>query len=827
MIVLLGVASSAQAAWVTFVNQTTTRMPTGPGLNDPATSTADVEEKDYQWGDVDNDGDIDLICMRKIPFTFAGGKTDVLFMNENGVLIDRTALYAAESINVPAGEGTSHGFQDLTNTRKSILMDINNDGWLDIVTAITISDGLPKYIGQPRVYINKGEIDGVWQGFQYDYNRIPQLLSKTGVVANPRFCSIVAGDVNGDGYIDLYFSDYDSGEVGPPENGANDYDNKLLMNSGAANPGYFTDQSTARMGALYNYAGVGNKNLLYATFGAEAVVADMNGDGYKDVVKITTLTTPIHVAMLTNPPANPGFWTSASYKPFYSLAPYFVSAGDLNGDGKLDLVITDDGTDRYLLNTGNDVNGAANFTSFTVQSALGVEADFGSQSVIVDLNNDGWNDVLIDDVDADTFGCARRTCIYQNLGNAPNITLKEQSPSVIPTAMLKGVHNIAVFDIDGDGWKDIVLGRCATTEVWMNVPPASLTISYPSGHPAALTPDQPTTFQVQLTGANGGIPMANSGKITISIDGASSTTTSMTPLGGDLYEATIPATACPSNVRYSLSGQVSTGGTFNDPPKSGTFFSARAVSSVNTVLNDAANRLGAWTVTNDPSLTSGAWVAAVPVGTWNEGFRAAPNADHTTGSGSAFVTQNGAPGGPPLAASVHGGATALISPTIDLTGSNATISFARWFYSSTTQPALSVSVSNNNGATWVPVASYAGASANGPQPSSQATTWQVSSFVVGDFVAPSAQVKVKFSVSSTQPGAIVEAGVDDFQVDQFICAIPCPADINGSGAVNVDDLLAVINAWGPCAGCTADINADGVVNVDDLLAVINAWGACP
>lgn len=61
----------------------------------------------------------------------------------------------------------------------------------------------------------------------------------------------------------------------------------------------------------------------------------------------------------------------------------------------------------------------------------------------------------------------------------------------------------------------------------------------------------------------------------------------------------------------------------------------------------------------------------------------------------------------------------------------------------------------------------------------------------------------------------------------FQCPQPCPGDINGSGMVNVDDLLAAINSWGPCAGCPADTNGDGLVNVDDLLAVINHWGPCP
>jgi hypothetical protein len=59
-----------------------------------------------------------------------------------------------------------------------------------------------------------------------------------------------------------------------------------------------------------------------------------------------------------------------------------------------------------------------------------------------------------------------------------------------------------------------------------------------------------------------------------------------------------------------------------------------------------------------------------------------------------------------------------------------------------------------------------------------------------------------------------------------------PADISppeGDGIVNVDDLLVVINAWGPCSqprNCIADIaptddNDDGVVDVNYLLTVIN------
>jgi hypothetical protein len=56
---------------------------------------------------------------------------------------------------------------------------------------------------------------------------------------------------------------------------------------------------------------------------------------------------------------------------------------------------------------------------------------------------------------------------------------------------------------------------------------------------------------------------------------------------------------------------------------------------------------------------------------------------------------------------------------------------------------------------------------------------------------------------------------------------PCIADIDRNWTVNIDDLLAVITAWGTTDPLnSADVNHDHVVNIDDLLAVITAWGAC-
>ena len=57
------------------------------------------------------------------------------------------------------------------------------------------------------------------------------------------------------------------------------------------------------------------------------------------------------------------------------------------------------------------------------------------------------------------------------------------------------------------------------------------------------------------------------------------------------------------------------------------------------------------------------------------------------------------------------------------------------------------------------------------------------------------------------------------------CPNPCPADIDGSGAVDVADILALIGGWGG-NDPTHDIDGDGSVGVSDLLIIIAAWGPC-
>lgn len=743
---VIDAAVAGSGGWVQFSDETAARL-----VADPSVGVSDPNEKDYAWGDVDQDGDIDMICTRKEPFTTPGRRTNVLFMNENGVLVDRTAQYAVDS-DIPGDQG----FLTPTNDRDQLLVDLNGDGWLDIVTATTISEGQPKHISHPRIYVNKGEVAGVWQGFRYEDARIPQIFTITSPHAvAPRFCSVAAGDVDNDGDLDLYFGDYDSAGAGgsSPENAADDVNDRLFINNGL---GFFTDSLETRM----------NASMLLSAFSMAAAIVDMNGDGVVDVVKDSALNVPQRVSISYNNLANPGFFNG--FEAVYNNSPYHITVGELNNDGRPDMIVTDDGPDQYMLNVGNGADGFADFQTQPFSFLDGGSDDgFGGDNFIADLNNDGFNDVIITDADVDIPGCSRRMHIYRNLGNVPSVTLQEQGGAAPWTP--NGVHDLALFDINGDGWTDMVIGTCTGTQVWINIPPVNLQFAYPDGIPGQVTPNQTTSFRVTVTGA-GSQPQPGTGKQFVSVDGGPFVQSSMSEQSANVYFANLPATPCTSTIRFYFTVDVVGGGTFSDPSGApGSTYSALSSLGQVVVLDDKFETdVPGWAVTNDVSLTAGAWTRVDPVGTFfptGSSTPAQPENDFGQAADQLFcyVTQQS---NDAVASNddVDGGPTILNSPVIDLEGTDAYISYARWAFWSAAgvQDFLATEVTNN-GTTWVTVSST----------SSTGGDWEPQSFRVSDYVQPSANVRVRFVANDTPNDSVLEAAIDNFLVTRLVCPASC------------------------------------------------------
>ena len=780
---VLCAAATAQN-WIDFADETDARLQA-----DPALGTSDDQEKDYIVGDLDRDGDDDLICVRKEPFTSSGRGINVLFMNEGGVLVDRTAAYASDS-----DISGDQGFLTPTNDRDVELVDVDGDGWLDVVTATTLTDNDAKHLSHPRIYMNLGESDGLWLGLRHEDARIPMMHPTAG----PRFCSVASGDIDGDGDMDLYFGDYDSGTTQ-----IFDYNNRLLINDGS---GFFTDESNERL----------TPEMLESAFGAASEIRDMNGDGVLDIVKQTSLNPPQHIAVTWNDPDNEGVFNG--YQIVDQLAPYFVSVGDLNGDGMLDMVVVDDGVDTYYLNQGNDGNGHAQFGQRSFDS---VTSGFGGDAYISDLDNDGNLDVIITDVDVDIAGCSRSTHIMRNRGESPEVTFSREAVG-IPENMLQGVHDVALIDLNGDGWLDMVMGRCSTTEVWMNQPPTGIVFAWDGGIPSYVSPgeERPVQFQLQPVGAVEVAP--GSGEFFVRAPGEAWASVAVQDLGDHSYAANLPAIECAASIEFYARGETIDGTGFTDPgsaPAAG--YSAVGADGTETLVRlDFEEPAVGWSVENDPSLSTGAWEQVDPIGTLFGTTPSQPEDDATNGADAVqcFITQNGSEGGSAGEADVDGGPTVLVSPAIDLDGTDGTISYARWFFDSETGDSLVTEVSSDDGMSWVLVHESTGTN----------SAWETASFRVGDYVVPSAAVRVRFVANDGASPSVVEAGIDNLQLDVFACDEdePCVGDIDGSGGVDVDDVLLVLGDFGNQTSGPSDLDGDGWVTVNDVLVLIGAWGPC-
>ncbi|MHC5115059.1 MAG: hypothetical protein ACYTGP_11610, partial [Planctomycetota bacterium] len=193
---VLAATGALHAQWAELADETGWRLACGDqeGANCSVATLQNGDEKDFAWGDVDMDGDLDLVSVNKQIGMSTGRRRNFLFMQEDGMLVDRTTQYAsAATVTLQLGQ-QSQGFLDLTNDRDVVLVDVNGDEWLDVVTATTLSGPEGKAVSHPRVYINLGEVAGVWQGFLFDdADRVPTMP------AEPRFCAVSAGDVDGDG----------------------------------------------------------------------------------------------------------------------------------------------------------------------------------------------------------------------------------------------------------------------------------------------------------------------------------------------------------------------------------------------------------------------------------------------------------------------------------------------------------------------------------------------------------------------------------------------------------------------------------------------------
>ena len=245
------------------------------------------------------------------------------------------------------------------DTRTAVWGDINNDGWQDL------------YVG------NKGTLDKLFLNLGND--NFEEISTSAGIqqLGHPK--SVNMADVNQDGFLDIYISNF-AGE------------NVLYLNNGDKT---FTDY-TLTAGALDRGRAMGS------------IFFDYDKDGDVDLYLVHDGNEPNFLYQNDGT----GIFTEVGQVAGVNTASFGmgVDVGDINNDGWLDIYITNFGPNFLLLNNGDGTFRDISKTAEVDQTGMGWGTNF------IDFDKDGLLDIYVAN-DTDFGGGFHPNVLYRNKGN--------------------------------------------------------------------------------------------------------------------------------------------------------------------------------------------------------------------------------------------------------------------------------------------------------------------------------------------------------------------------------------------------------------------------
>jgi outer membrane protein assembly factor BamB/fibronectin type 3 domain-containing protein len=239
---------------------------------------------------------------------------------------------------------------------------------------------------------------------------------KVDFAAGPGPQSVAVGDLDGDGKPDVVTANYPS------------------------TFSVFRNTSTSGTIASSSFA-----PKVDITTGANPIVAaigDLDGDGKPDVVIVNFQDKTFSVFRNTSTIGSITFASNVDFATGTGV--YNVAMGDLDGDGKPDIVMT-----NYENNTFSVLRNTSTLGSITASSfAPRVDFTTGINPMgiaINDLDGDGKPDVVVSNF-------AGNLSVFRNTGSSGSITF---APKLDVTA-LTGQSTVAIGDLDADGKPDVI-----------------------------------------------------------------------------------------------------------------------------------------------------------------------------------------------------------------------------------------------------------------------------------------------------------------------------------------------------------------------------------
>src|SRR5450631_1560544 len=239
---------------------------------------------------------------------------------------------------------------------------------------------------------------------------LPKMDVLTGIYPH----SVVSADFNGDGKQDLFVARGSSDKV------------TVLTNTSSngtisfAAPSYFPGLASDMQGSA---------------------VGDLDGDGKPDVV-VTNGVGDSSVSVFRNTSSGGVISFAAKIDFRTNYGPYSVAIGDLDGDGKPDLAIANNGSNYITLYKNTSTPGSISFSNRT--DLLINTNPYGI--AIADLDKDGKAELVVS-----TEGGSSSLYVIKNVSTPGNFSFG----SPVSFATLAGAFTLAIGDLDGDGNPDI------------------------------------------------------------------------------------------------------------------------------------------------------------------------------------------------------------------------------------------------------------------------------------------------------------------------------------------------------------------------------------
>jgi hypothetical protein len=439
----------------------------------------------------------------------------------NGEYFNGYVPVMADTVSVLAGKGNGtfgppRAFATGASPVSVAVGDLTGDGKLDIVTGNN-SYGVSGDTGSVSVLLGNG--DGTFQ--PYSNLALPGVFPAgyTGTTPLPQaVTSVAVGDMNRDGHPDV---------VVTAEAGSTCYVDVLLGNGrGGFSVASITNLPNANHVGSVKLADFGNGNLDVAVtsdsgaglqYSSGETVLLGNGDG--------TLGTPTTYAT----------FTSGS-----------LAVGDVNGDGKLDLVAAGSSGVSVLLGNGNGTFQAAKYTALPAPSKGG--SITGGALVMGDLNADGKLDLAVTGTyDYSVPGGYDYSVTNVNvlLGNG------DGTFAAAETIPLEDPASITAADFNGDGYPDLAVTHGVSpggVQVlinqanWTTAPPAATSFAL-SGFPASTMAGTAGTFTVTALNPDGTVDTGYTGTVRFtSSDGQAALPTAYTFTEADAGKHSFSAT---------------------------------------------------------------------------------------------------------------------------------------------------------------------------------------------------------------------------------------------------------------------------------------------